>query len=264
MAQLEPGKIYIPAKAGEIRDDMLTDIRLELLRNGVTNPPVQPNTDWYVLATALENLAQLQYYNIRISDEDSSVLTAGEDRLKELRDAYGLPEVQPGPSSGKIKITLPVGASSTVVDGTQFVLPNGLRGKVAGTYPAVSNGSILDVVTIDRGSNTVLAGGQKVRFVNPPLNVAVEATVEAPGLVGGSDVEDQERLRTRILNRLRNVPAGGNWGDVREKTLNALAAVSDAFVYPALGGPGSYKVVPVVDFDRDNNGGNIHNPGING
>ena len=53
---IEVGKIYVPANAEEIRDDFLTDIRLEAIKQGVPNPPVLPGSDWHVLATAMANI----------------------------------------------------------------------------------------------------------------------------------------------------------------------------------------------------------------
>ena len=249
---IEVGKIYVPANAEEIRDDFLTDIRLEAIKQGVSNPPVLPGSDWHVLGTALANLALIQYSNIRISEDDANLLTATGQPLDNIREAYGLPEVPASPATGAIVVsvvgTLPV----TIPDGTEFVLPNGLRGKVDGTFINVFDGGEVNVVTIDTGDDTNLGAGDIVQFVSPPVNVQTEAEVSVNSpLSGGTDEESDERKRARILNRLQNVPAGGNWGDLVETSLNALASLQYAFVYPAIGGPASVKVVLTKNTNPD-------------
>lgn len=252
MAALEVGKIFTPSSSAEVRDDFLTDLRLALLANGVAIPPIQPGTDNFILASALGELAMLQYANIAVSSNDANVLKATGTALDAIREALGLPALTPTPSSGVVRAQVVANATTTYVAGQQFVLPNGLRGKVLQNYVGVSDGALLQVITIDTGSATQLDAGVKIRWVNPPLNSKTEAVVQAPGLIGGVDVEDDARKRTRILNRLRNVPAGGNWAHMREIALNASASIQDCYIYPALGGPASVRVVPVIDFDTDN------------
>jgi len=240
----EVGEIYVPANAEEIRDDFLTDIRLEAIKQGVPNPPVLPGSDWHILGTALSNIGLIQYSNLRISDDNMNVLTATGEDLDNIREAYGLPVVPSSPATGAIVVTTQIPLPLTIPDGTEFVLPNGLRGKVSPTAINVFTGAEIAVVTIDTGEDSNLGAGEIVQFVSPPVGVQTEATVSvnAP-LAGGVSVETDERKRARILNRLQTVPAGGNWGDLIETSLNAIASLQYAFVYPALGGPASAKVV---------------------
>ena len=248
----EPGSIYFPANAEEIRDDFLTDVRLEAIAAGVTNPAVHPLTDWHILGTSLANISLIQYANINTAQARTSVLDATGDDLDEIREAYGLPEVPPSGSSGQVIATVSTGAA-TFVDGLSVLLPNGLRAKVSGTQVGVVNGGAVDVAAIDVGESTNFAGGTKVRFVTPPVNVASEATVSTQKpLSGGTDIETDDRKRARILNRLQNAPAGGNWAHLRETILNKVGAISDVFIYPALGGPSSVLIIPVKAPDPDN------------
>jgi hypothetical protein len=217
---------------------------------------VQPGSDWYILGTSLATIAQIQYANLRLSEDNSDVLRATGEPLRNIRDGLGLPEAPATPATGQLKIELVDSAAHVVADGTEFTLPNGLRGKVDGTQtmqtgvsspPFYADG--LNVVTIDKGDDANLDAGETVDFVSPPFGVKPTAyvSVNAP-LAGGADEETDERMRDRILNRLRNVPAGGNWGHMVELSLNSLATLQYAFVYPALGGPGSVKVALVKDF----------------
>jgi hypothetical protein len=251
MADGSVGAIWVPSGSAEIRDTILRDIRLEALKT-IDEPPVQPGTDWYILATALGEMGIQGFANVAISDEDRSVLTATGDALDDLLEANGLPQIPASGSAGKVKIA--VSGSTSIVAGTALLLPNGLRIQTVGNYINPSDGAEVDVAAIDTGEDTNLAGGETVRFVSAPTNVSEEATVSyGEPLTGGTDGENDARKRARLLNTLRNKPAGGNWADIRRVALEALGSVQDCYVFPGLGGPGSALVVPVKDFDEDVN-----------
>lgn len=247
--------IYTPASAEELRDDFLTDVRLEARKYANADQVdriTRPGTDYYILATALGNLGLLQYSNISRADANANVLTATGVALDQFRQALGLPAVIASPATGSIVVTVQPSGFSANFDNNELVLPNGKRGKVNGVFVGVVDQTDLPVTTLDTGSDCNLAAGNVVRFVSPPPNAKTEAkvSVNAP-LSGAVDNETDERKRDRILNRLQTVPAGGNWGYAIEQALNALATVQYAFVYPALGGPASEKVVVVRDIDPE-------------
>lgn len=238
-----------PSGSAELREKFLRDLRLAAIETGIiAEPPTQPGTDWYLLAEADSRLALVGLAGLSSADQDRSVLTATGSALKDLRDAYGLPEVPAAGATGKIVPT--IFGLTTILSGTQFVYPNGFRGEVVGVYVNPTQGDEIDVRAIDVGSGTNLPGGSVVRFVSPPTNVAVEAKVSAGApLSGGTEEETDARLRQRILNTLRNRPAGGNRGYIRQIILDKFGATQDVYVFSALGGPASVKVVPIKDFD---------------
>lgn len=245
--------MFLPNNSAELREVFLRDLRLAAIDTGITvEPPTQPGTDWYLLAEATSRHAMIGVGNQALSDRDRSVLTATGTALDNIRKELGLPEVTASGSTGKILPTIL--GTTTILGGTEFVLPNGFRGRVVGTYENPVQGDELDVESIDVGSTTNLGPGVVVKFVTPPVNVATEAKVSTGSpLTGGTDVETDERKRQRILNTLQNKPAGGNWADIRQRVLDNFGAVQDCYIYPALGGPSSAKVVPVKDFDLSTN-----------
>lgn len=252
---LSTQKIYVPASASEIRDDFLTDVRLEGRKHADEDEVdriTRPGTDWFILATAMGNLGILQYSNITKADTNANILTATGDSLDDFREALGLAEVNPTSATGRLVVSMSPSSAVANFNNHEFVLPNGKRGKVDGVHIGVVDQGEVPVITIDTGSDCNLAANNVVQFISPPPNVKTQAkvSVNAP-LTGGIDEETDERKRDRILNRLQTVPAGGNWGYCIEQALNALATVQYAFVYPALGGPGSSKVVIVKDIDTD-------------
>lgn len=249
-------ELYVPASAEEIRDDFLVDVRLEARKyadEDQVDRITRPGTDWHILGTTVGNMAMLQYSNIVKAAANTNVLTATGAALDTFRVALGLPPVLATPATGSIVVSLQPTNAFANFSNNEFTLPNGKRGRVNGTFNAVTHNSEVPVITIDTGSDCNLASGELVRFISPPANVEVNAKVSVGDpLTGGTDEEDDERKRDRILNRFRNVPAGGNWSYVVEQCLNALGSVQYAFVYPALGGSASMKVAIVKDIDPDN------------
>lgn len=248
MALPQINQPFVPSTQEQLRDAILADYRLEMIKTTGFDPSVVPGTEVFVWATAHSSIAMLQFANIELSRDAITPLNATGQDLENWRTSLGLPEVQASPSSGKIRVT--VEGVGTLTDGQPFQLPNGLRGTVVGNWVAIVDGSEVDVVTTDTGSKTEFDGGTPVTLVSPPsvFNTTALVSTNSP-LRGGRDKEDDDRKRTRVLNAVANKPSGGNWAKLRELALNALASVQDCYVYPALGGPASVKVVPVRDFD---------------
>lgn len=235
--------MWQPSGAEEIKQDFLDDLFLCAQANGVADPPVEPGTDWDALATAVANGQLMQYANSRIAEDNTDVTTATGDKLEQKRDAYGVPVLNPMPSSGKIRVR--VNGSGTIPSGRQLTLPNGLRLQTTGLSTVLDKEEI-DVVAIDTGTATNAKAGTKVQFVSAPLNVQQEATVStAFPLTGGLDVESEPAKRKRVKDRLKYQPDGSNWAALRDIAKRSLGSIRDAFVYPALGGPASCKVVLV-------------------
>jgi hypothetical protein len=239
--------LYQP-RTGELRDRLLRDLRLAAIDTGIAEPPTQPGSDWHLLATGLDSVMLLNFTNVASAESAYDVFGAGGDDLDAIRKGEGLPEILPSGSRGKIKITV-LGAT-TIVNGTEGTLPNGLRWRTVGQVVNPADQSEIDVEAIDTGENTNLKAGEKVRFATAPTNVAEEAVVSSSEpLTGGDDGESDARKRDRILNARRNRPAGGNWGQLRQWGLDSLGGVQDTYVYPALGGPSSCKVVAIREFE---------------
>ncbi len=246
------GTITVPKNSQEIRDQFLRDITLAAQDTGVEDPPITPGSDWFILAEGVSQTTMVGLANGAIGQEDTNVLTATGEPLDRIREGYGLPVVSAAGSSGKIKIT--VSGTTTIGSGTVLKLSNGLRFQTVGTYINPADGDEINVTAIDTGTATNAAAGAVIRFVSPPINVSTDAAVSSGSpLTGGTDVEGDERKRDRILNTLRNKPAGGNWGYIRQLVLDNFGGVRDVYIYPALGGPSSQKVVPVKEFDVANN-----------
>ena len=242
------GQVYYPSTPDELRDQFLRDIRLAAIEQGIEDPPVEPGTDWFALGDSVANVAFIGIANGKIRDDNANILTATGDALEEQRIRFGVEEQPPAGSSGRIVVGV-VGAT-TIANGQALLLPNGLGLQVVGNYVNPPDNSEIEVRAVDVGEETNLSADELVRFISPPINVKTEAYVsKSAPLAGGNSEERDPRKRQRIRNKLANVPSGGNWGHIREIATRADANLDDCFVYPAIGGPGTFLAVPVRPMD---------------
>ncbi len=248
----EVAVVKTPAGSDELRAQFLRDYKLAAEDAGFEDIPIEPGTDAFFIGEGVGQVSLIGITNESLHAADANHLTATGVALDRHREAFQIPIVEPAGSSGKIKVT--IAGSTTIPNGQQGKLPNGLRFSVVGTYVNPADQSEVDVTAIDTGTLTNFPGGSIVSFVSPPTNVATEAVVSSEfPLSGGTDEETDERKRDRILNVLRNKPAGGNWAQIRQIVLDEFGFVRDCYVYPAPGGPSSQLIVPVRDFDPANN-----------
>jgi uncharacterized phage protein gp47/JayE len=237
-----------PQNSAEVRDDLLTDQANEAAKADITEA-IEPGSDNYVWATATAGGFMLCHARIDSAKSAITPLDAEGADLLRWRDSRGLPELPPSPSAGKIVVT--VAGSGSVPLGAVLTLPNGKRLQTTETK-VVTDGSEVNVEAVDTGSATNAPPGTLVRFLNPPPNVSLEARVSGiEPLTGGFDDETEARLRERCLNRERHIPGGGNVGHLRELAFNASPAVQQCYVYGAIGGPSTCKVVILKAFDRE-------------
>jgi uncharacterized phage protein gp47/JayE len=224
-----------------MKADMLDDLSLMAIDAGIDVPPIQPGGEWNMLATGVANISSVLVANQEILDEDSDPLRATGAPLDEWRQRLQLPEVAASPAAGTVTIT--VLGTGNIPAGTGIQAPNGYVATVTTGATSVTGATTVDALMTTTGPDGNLPTGTRVRIVGGPPNLVTEATVPADW-VGGKLSEGETSKRERVLNRIQN--AGSNWGDLRDKALEASGAVGDAFVYRALGGPGSVKVV-IVD-----------------
>lgn len=241
---------YLP-NPDELRSKFLRDIELGLNAQGIDNPAVEEGTDYYISGTAYASGTSILVAQLARLIKNSSELTATGLELDQIRSAIGLPIVPAIGATGRIFPVISGNNLITFPAGIQFTLDrNGKRGEIAGAQTILAGGS-LAVRMIDTGFDSDAAAEEKLTFTNPPVNVSVSAIVDADGLTGGTDDENDERKRQRILNRRRNVPGGGNPGQLIELAESSTGSVQKAFVYPAILGPSYAKVVVTKSFQLD-------------
>lgn len=236
-----------PANMAEIRSDILADIAAESGANGITED-ISAGSENYGLATGVAGACMLIHARVDGAKDACTPFTATGADLTAWQRTFRLPEVPPSRASGKIRLS--VTGFGTVPDGQPGEV-NGQLFSVVGNWSPVIDGSEVDVILDEPGSAGNAEPGVTVRLLNPPTNVNATATVSSfEPLRGGYDRETEERRKERVLNRTGTNAGGGNWGQLRQIAFDASPAVQQCFVYPALAGPGTHKVVPLAAFDR--------------
>lgn len=157
-------------------------------------------------------------------------------------------------SVGPVTFTVVVGSiipADTIIqrqDGVQYIALSDAT--VVGTVATLS------VQALVAGDDANMAAGGRVTLLSPIAGVQSNGTVAAGGIVDGADVESDDRLRERLLNRIQNPPQGGSIADYVQWGLE-VSGVTRVWVYPREMGAGTVTVRFVTD---DDPGGIIPSP----
>lgn len=228
---------FVVKTRDEIRDDILRVKRSALIARGVPSPNVSPKSDAYGEAEAIANELVVVESNAVVASDDLMPDTATGPGLDRWLSSVGLSR---RPAAGSVGgIVFDATAASLVSLGQQLLDGAGLTYEVTvgGTY---SDGDIIPTAAIDTGAATNHDEGDALRWVGtPPAYAAPTALVAAGGLTGGTETEDDETARSRLLGRMQNPPAAGNWQQCVEFAEAASPAVQKGFWYPAAQGPSS-------------------------
>lgn len=231
---------FITKTSAQYREDFLRSVSNALQTvAGIPNPNVSYGTDHYIIGDAIGKLAEMASYNAIVAADAQMADTATGEDLYRIASIYGLSLRPAGGSAGYLVLT----ASNTtaIVSGQQLIDPTGLRYQViiGGSY---SDQDSVPIASIDTGSGTNIAAGTMLRWVSPPAYVDSKAPVATGGMTGGVDAEDDEGLRSRLLEKLRNPAGGGNWSQFAQTAEESSTTVQKAFVYPAYNGPSTVMV----------------------
>lgn len=125
------------------------------------------------------------------------------------------------------------GTNGTAIpEGTRVVRDDGIEfeSTAGGT---ITGGSLtLDLEAVEAGDDGNTPQNTEMTLVSPITGVDDVGTVtDANGLSGGTDEETDEDLRTRILLRIKNPPAGGSESDYEQAGL-AVSGVANIYIYP--------------------------------
>ena len=189
------------------------DVFLRLQQDNVLR-----RADAQVYARVLAGVAHGLYGFIEWISRQIIIDTAEAEFLERWAAIWGVQRLAATSATGTIAFVIapgaadiPAGTLVQTLDGTQFqttadVTVNGLQASttVAAVTPsAASNGY----------------SGQTVNLVTPVLGVQTAAVLGTLG--GGSDLESDDSLRERLLNRIQQPPQGGDANDYVQWTLSA-------------------------------------------
>lgn len=228
------------------RQIILDDLEVTARDAGIERPPVQEGGEWWLLAGLCATAADLMTAQFRAGVWAADPATATGDALDDLRVQLGLPEISATGGQGNVTVT--VTGTATFTAGDTLTAPGGLRGQVLETTIITTSTSpkVVPVQMTDTGAATNLAAGVTVRFDSPPVNAFTAALVTAE-FTGGVDTESDDSKRERVVSALRTAGAYGSPGYIRQQVLGIdNLAPDDCYIYRAHGGPGTFKIVPVM------------------
>ncbi|MDR1110311.1 MAG: baseplate J/gp47 family protein [Deltaproteobacteria bacterium] len=145
--------------------------------------------------------------------------------------AAGLVMASGNPGAGLPEDALARSGAGTVYRLGGATLPDG-----PGTAQAESAAE-----AVEPGLAGNLAAGQKLSLTSPVAGVGSELTVIGEGLAGGTDAEDDEALRSRLIQAIQEPPHGGNKADY-EVWARQVDGVENALCVPLYAGLGTVAV----------------------
>lgn len=217
---------YLAIKAAMLRD----------VANQVPEAATGTDSDFGVragaVAAAVEGLYQHQAYIARQTFPD----TADTEYLEKHAALHGLTRKRATVAQGVATLTgtpgavVPLGTEAKTVAGLVFITTAeaviGAGGNVAVPVQAGAAGTTYN-----------LAAGAGLTLTSAPSGVQ-GAAVLTSAAIGGTEAETNAELLARVLDVLRNPPAGGNKADWRRWAMN-VDGVTAAYVFPLRRGLGT-------------------------
>lgn len=137
---------------------------------------------------------------------------------------------------------------SLISAGTIVQRQDGIQYTVLADVTIALGTATISVQALAPGDDSNLAAGNRVTLLSPIAGVQSNGTVATGGIIGGVDVESDDRLRERLLQRIQNPPQGGSVADYVQWGLE-VPGVTRVWVYPMQMGAGTVTVLFATDDD---------------
>lgn len=153
---------------------------------------------------------------------------------------------QPTTATGTVQVTGTTGAF--LPEGTVLQSSSGKKYTVTEAVALTGTTANATVVSVEKGADNNLATGETLSFVSPVASIEDTATVQDPGITGGTDLESIEDLRDRVIRSYRVIPCGGDADDYVTWALE-VEGITRAWTIGNYMGPGTVGVFCVRDDD---------------
>lgn len=167
--------------------------------------------------------------------------TATVEHLERHAYEYGLARKGASRSAGTISTS---GAANAVYPAGIAYLSGSDIFVTAGDARVDGSGNVtLPVMSQAAGASQNRDAGDTLTLADPALypTLAAQGTVDAGGLGGGADIEDDESLRARVLDRKRRPPQGGAESDYEQFAM-AVPGVKKAWAHRFANGDGTVGI----------------------
>jgi len=226
----------------DVLNTILRALRYSYARRGIDINLLEGSDHWY-RAKAYADRVSVAIANNQLALADSNPLTATGDALDTLAGVFGVTRRPAAFAAGPVTIVctgvvnIPAGFQSTAPNGSQY------QTITAGSYVT---GAAVQVIALVGGEAGNQDEGTQLSWDSAAIGALRRiCTAGVGGIEDGTEADDDETLRERLLRRLSFPSVGGNWAFVVETAENASSAVSAAYVYMAEQGPASYGVTIV-------------------
>jgi uncharacterized phage protein gp47/JayE len=201
-----------------------------------------PNSVLSVLSRVVALALYEAWLYQRALAEDLMPDTARADMLERHANVWGVTRLPASVAVGSVAFT---GADGTVIPaGSELIAAGGVVVVTTASRTIASGTASAPVRAAQGGAAGNLVEGAVLPLAAPIAGVLPQsATVAAPGLAGGADVEDDEALRARLLARIRQRPHGGAGFDYEDWSRAASPDVAHVAVYGNWAGLGTVGIV---------------------
>ncbi len=166
------------------------------------------------------------------------ISTADEDSLEEWGRVYGLPRNPGTKAFGSVRLSGEDGV--VILKGSELKF-GGLSFFTEQDVTIENRSATVSVEADIVGSRYNLRDLSELQLVNPLPRVDSRATVASDGIANGTDLEDIELYRRRLLDFIQTQSNGGSYADYIN-WVRAVPGVSRAWVYREWKGPASVGV----------------------
>jgi uncharacterized phage protein gp47/JayE len=230
---------YKAPTAVELSQALRAAIRAEL---PTTDPAIWPN-NLYVVTKAIAQALRAYYIRLEYIHRQARVVTADSEFLELHGADIGIARLAGLKATGT--------ATAVTTAGTQIPVNTRLRRTddvvllVSSTVVATGASTSVGLVAAAAGKAGNTAAGAVLELETPIAGVGA-VTVDADGVTGGAEIENDAALRSRILLARRNPPHGGSpneyIGWARKKP-----GVTRVYVLRATPEPGAVTIVFLMD-----------------
>lgn len=177
------------------------------------------------------------------------IQTADEEYLIKHGQTKRFPRKMPSKAEGPA--SFPATAGSVIPAGTKIKRADNVTYSTKAERTAGADGTVtLELIADNAGKDGNATAGTILSLVSPVAGVTTQGSVGNLGITGGSDIEDIEDYRERLLFYVQNPPTGGSKTDY-ETWAREVSGVTRAWCYPIESGPGTVTVRFMMDDNYD-------------
>jgi uncharacterized phage protein gp47/JayE len=177
--------------------------------------------------------------------------TADAEHLARWASIWGVARTASTAATGEVTCAGTDGA--VIPAGTVLQAADGTAYSTDADATIAAGSASLNVTAQSPGAAGDLAAGSSLSLVSPISGVQSQASVAAGGLTGGADIESDDALRMRLLDRIHQPPQGGAGYDYTAWARAAHPDVTDVWVAPLELGLGTVTV-RVMTYDATADG----------